>query len=82
MELKAQEYKTTLGNIKKLKKIEIPFVCFEYRVDGELIAVGTKEEIANELNVTPKDLTYRIYNSRKGRVKIKHELILIERMKI
>jgi hypothetical protein len=79
MELKPFEYKTIYGDIIELERNEIPYLNFEYRINDELVAKGTKRNIAKKLGLTNIDLNNRLYNTRKGRSKVKHELILIEK---
>lgn len=77
--MKAFEYRTTKGNVVKVEKDETPYKEFEYYIDGVLVAKGRKIDIQKELGISNTVLNRRLNNTRVGRIKKRHELVLIER---
>lgn len=78
MKLKSFEFKTIDNKIVMIDHNLIPFCKFEYRINGEIVCKGTKREIQKTLSLTNEILNKRLSNSKTGRIKKKHELILIE----
>lgn len=74
----AFQYRTTKGNIVKIEKDETPYKEFEYYIDGEMVASGRKRDIQEKLGISNTVLNRRLNNTRVGRIKKRHELILIE----